>query len=109
MTGDGAESRNIRAITDRVARNLAGLVRPPVDEGLLLEAVRANVRAAAYGVRSGSRLLKELIAAGRVAVVGAVCELETGTIHFLDGPWAEARSLDDELATGDPAVAALPR
>ena len=49
------------------------------------ELMRANVRASAHHLRHGSQLLEELVLAGRVAVVGAEYELETGHVHFFDG------------------------
>jgi len=84
-TGLGPESKNIRSITDRIAPHIQGLVRPGDPEGIIREAVRANVRASADHLRHGSRLIEELIVAGRVAVVAAEYELETGAVHFLDG------------------------
>ena len=84
-TGLGPESRNIRAITDRIAPHIEGLVRPGNTEGIIREAVRANVRASADHLRHGSALLEQLVVAGRVAVVGAEYELETGEVHFFDG------------------------
>lgn len=83
-TGLGPDSKNIRAITDRIAPHIQGLVRPGDPDGVVREAVRANVRASADHLRHGSRLIEELVAAGRVAVVGAEYELETGKVHFLD-------------------------
>src|SRR5439155_1926180 len=44
-TGLGPESKNIRSITDRIAPHIERLVRPGDPEGILREAVRANVRA----------------------------------------------------------------
>lgn len=85
-TGFGSESKNIRSITDRIAPHIDGLVRSSGGAAdLLREAVRAHVRASADHLRHGSRLLEELVLAGRVAVVGAEYELETGAVHFLDG------------------------
>jgi carbonic anhydrase len=84
-TGLGPESKNIRSITDRIAPHIEWLVRPGDSEGIIREAVRANVRASADHLRHGSRLIEELVAAGRVAVVGAEYELETGAVHFFDG------------------------
>jgi len=79
-TGMGPESKNIRAITDRIAPHIQGLVRP----GDVREAVRANVRASVDHLRHGSRILEELVLAGRLAVVGAEYDLETGAVEFLD-------------------------
>jgi carbonic anhydrase len=83
-TGLGPESANIRAITERIAPHVGGLVRGGEGD-VLREAVRANVCASADHLRHGSRLLEELVEVGRVAVVGAEYELETGTVHFFDG------------------------
>jgi carbonic anhydrase len=87
-TGNGPESKNIRAITDRVAPNIEGIVRASNgtnDPKLMRELMRANVRASAHHLRHGSQLLEELVLAGRLAVVGAEYELETGQVHFFDG------------------------
>lgn len=85
QTGLGPESKNIRSITDRIVPHIEGLVRPGNSEGILREAVRANVRASANHLRHGSPIIEDLVNAGRVAVVGADYELETGAVHFFDG------------------------
>ena len=90
-TGLGPESKNIRAITDRIAPHIAGLVRPGDQDGILREAVRANVRASADHLRHGSPIIEDLVMAGRVAVVAADYEMETGAVHFFDSvPHASA-------------------
>lgn len=92
QSGDGPESKNIRAITDRISPHIQGFVRsagPAIDQplvpALLQEAMRINVRASADHLRHGSQLLEELVLSGQVAVVGAEYELETGRVHFFDG------------------------
>lgn len=84
-TGLGPESNNIRAITDRIAPHIQSLVGPGDPEAVLRAAVRANVRASADHLRHGSRLLEEYVVSGRLAVVGAEYELETGEVSFFDG------------------------
>jgi carbonic anhydrase len=84
-TGLGSESQNIRAITDRIAPHIEALVRRGGSENLIREAMRANVRASADHLRHGSRILEDLVIAGRFLVVGAEYELETGAVHFFDG------------------------
>jgi carbonic anhydrase len=84
-TGLGPESANIRAITDRIAPHIQGIVRGGRASDPIREAMRANVRASADHLRHGSRILEELVIAGRVVVVGAEYELETGAVHFFDG------------------------
>lgn len=83
-TGMGPESKNIRAITDRIAPHLEGLTRTGDGAALAHAAVRANVRASADHLRHGSPLLEELIAAGTLAVVGAEYDLENGMVDFFD-------------------------
>jgi carbonic anhydrase len=100
-TGLGPESQNIRSITDRIAPHIKGLVRPGDSEGILREAVRANVRAAADQLRHGSRIVEELVGGGRVRVVGAEYELETGAVHFFDGVSAVGRRDVDRLPRND--------
>ena len=90
-TGLGPESKNIRSITDRIAPHIEELVRSGDPQGLLHDAVRANVRASADHLRHGSPLIEQLVLAGRVAVVGAEYELETGAVHFFDGMPAPQR------------------
>jgi carbonic anhydrase len=84
-TGLGPESKNIRSITDRIAPHVEEIVRHGSGPEVIREAVRANVRASADHLRHGSRLLEELVSAGRVVVVGAEYELETGAVQFFDG------------------------
>jgi len=86
-TGNGPASKNIRSITDRIAPHVEPLYRLAdgvSDVGHLREWMRANVRASADHLRHGSQLLEELVLAGRLAVVGAEYELETGKVQFLD-------------------------
>ena len=85
-TGMEAASRNIRDITDRIAPHVEPLVRSGPPEGVLRAAVRANVRASVDHLRHGSRILEEQVMAGRLAVIGAEYELETGVVDFFDGP-----------------------
>jgi len=86
-TGNGPASKNIRSITDRIAPHVEPLYRVAggaSDAGHLREWMRANVRASVDHLRHGSQLLEGLVLAGRVAVLGAEYELETGKVRFLD-------------------------
>jgi carbonic anhydrase len=90
QTGDGPESKNIRAITDRIAPHIQALATgaiAPEHNDVARECMRANVRASVDHLAHGSRLLEDLVLAGRLTVVGAEYELETGQVHFFDaGP-----------------------
>jgi carbonic anhydrase len=92
-TGLGSESRNIRSITDRIAPHIEGIVRRG-GQLALREAVRANVQASVDHLRHGSQLLEELVLQGRLVVVGAEYELETGAVHFFDGEPHSVRRLE---------------
>jgi carbonic anhydrase len=83
-TGLGPDSKNIRAIIERIAPHIDGLVDAGRDDSAR-EAVRANVRASVDQIRHGSRLIEELVIAGRVVVAGAEYELATGMVHVFAG------------------------
>lgn len=54
-------------------------------DALIKEAVRANVRVAADGLRHGSEMLEQLTRGNELLVVGAEYCLETGMVEFFDG------------------------
>ena len=54
-------------------------------EGLIREAVLANVRASVQQLRHGSELLERLIDTDGLLVVGAKYSLATGVVDFFDG------------------------
>lgn len=83
QTGLGPESKNIRAITDRIAPHVQHAIEG--GKANVREAVRANVRASADHLRHGSQILEELVLAGRLGVVGAEYDLESGAVDFFDG------------------------
>ena len=82
------QSRNLRAIVDRVRPSVEGLLRGGVardQEALVSEAVRLNIRASADHLRHGSPVLEQLIRDEGLLVVGAEYSLETGVVEFFDG------------------------
>jgi carbonic anhydrase len=86
---DSIPSKNLRSITDRIAPHVQGLVRmakkQDIDPTLLMrEAVRSNILASAEQLRHGSAILEELVESGRLLVVAAEYELETGRVDFFD-------------------------
>lgn len=92
LVGGSALSANISDIIDRVRSAIEPVIRPltaipdAVERAsLLAAATRANVRASADQLRRGSTLLAELVARGRLVVVGAEYSLETGEVDFFDG------------------------
>ena len=83
-----SQSRNLRAIVDRVRPSVeplleSGLAADP--ETLTRAAVRANVRASANRLRHGSELIEQLVQEGSLLIVGAEYSLETGEVDFFEG------------------------
>jgi carbonic anhydrase len=89
QTGLGPESKNIQTITDRIRPHIQGLIRPGEGLQAMPEAIRANVRASVDHLRHGTRLLEDLVLGGRLSVVAAEYELETGKVNFFDDLPAE--------------------
>jgi carbonic anhydrase len=84
----GTQSRNLRAIVDRVRPSIAGLLETELrndHDALVRQAVRANIRASASHLRHGSEILEQLIQQDGLLVVGAEYSLETGLVEFFDG------------------------
>ena len=82
------QSRNLRAIVDRVRPSVAGLLETDAaanPDALVERAIRANIRASADHLRHGSAILEQLIEAEGLVVVGAEYSLETGAVEFFDG------------------------
>jgi carbonic anhydrase len=84
----GSTSRNLASIVDRVRPSVEPLLGTPLAgdrDGLVREAVRANVRASVDHLRHGSEILERLIAEEGLRVVGAEYALESGEVEFFEG------------------------
>lgn len=82
------QSRNLRAIVDRVRPSVEGLLETDLKhdlDALVRQAVRLNIRASANHLRHGSQVLEQLIHNDGLLVVGAEYSLETGLVDFFDG------------------------
>jgi carbonic anhydrase len=82
------QSRNLRAIVDRVRPSVEGLVARGLrhhPDALVQEAVRANVRVSVAQLRHGSEILEQLIREDGLLIIGAEYSLETGVVDFFDG------------------------
>jgi carbonic anhydrase len=77
LAGAEADSKNIAAITERIAPN----VRDCADAHA---AMIANVRASVSHLAHGSRILEDLVLAGRLKISGAVYAVETGRVSVLE-------------------------
>ncbi len=83
-----SQSRNMRAIVDRVRPSVEGLLETDLrldHDTLVRKAVRANIRTSANHLRHGSAVLEQLIQDEGLLVVGAEYSLETGVVEFFDG------------------------
>ena len=83
------QSRNLRAIVDRVRPSVESLLETDLRDdlpALAKQAVRVNIRASADHLRHGSELLEQLIQKAGLIVVGAEYSLETGVVDFFDVP-----------------------
>jgi carbonic anhydrase len=83
------QSRNLRDIVDRIRPAVEPLFRTKLrddHDGLVAEAVRANVRVATDHLRHGSAILEQLVANEGLMIVGAEYSLETGIVDFFDVP-----------------------
>ncbi len=82
------QSRNLRAIVDRVRPSVEDLLETDLRhdlDALVKQAVRVNIRTSANHLRHGSQLLEQLIRDDGLLVVGAEYSLETGVVEFFDG------------------------
>lgn len=82
------QSRNLRAIVDRVRPSVEGLLETDLRhdlDALVKQAVRANIRASADHLRHGSQVLEQLSQDEGLRVVGAEYSVETGAVEFFDG------------------------
>jgi carbonic anhydrase len=85
---DEDRSSNLASIVDRIRLAVEGLPAagsPGNVEATMSEAVRANVRASARQLRTGSEVLARLIEREGLRVVGAEYSLETGVVDFFEG------------------------
>jgi carbonic anhydrase len=82
------QSRNLRAIVDRVRPSVEGLMTSDLRhdmDALVKHGVRANIRSSVNHLRHGSEVLEQLIQDEGLRVVGAEYSLETGVVEFFDG------------------------
>ena len=83
----GAASRNLMSIVNRVRPNIEGLMSTDLARDsvrLHREAMRANVRASVNHLRHGSEVIERLADEEGLAVVGSELDLSTGEVTFFD-------------------------
>ena len=81
------QSRNLRAIVERVRPSVEGLLGTDIARNpaaLARKATRANIAASVEHLRHGSEVLEQLIRENGLMVVGAEYSVETGVVEFFD-------------------------
>ena len=87
MNPDQPPSSNLMSIVNRVRPSVEILMQTDLKDDLKklsAHAVRSNVFASVNQLRHGSAVLEQLIAKGKMIVVGAEYSLETGEVIFFD-------------------------
>jgi carbonic anhydrase len=79
-------SENIHDIVSRIKPHIFLISQLPgaSREEKIAQAVRANVLASVGQLASSSRLIEELVRQGKMKIIGAVLDLATGSVDFLD-------------------------
>ena len=79
-------SENIQDLVRRIKPHIATVasIKSFTDEQKMELCVQANVRASVANLSHGSRILENLIRTGALAVAGAVLDLDTGKVDFLN-------------------------
>ncbi|MBX5482208.1 MAG: carbonic anhydrase [Myxococcaceae bacterium] len=88
ILGKGPPSRNLASIVDRIRPAVLPLMQTELRHDrakLERAAVVANVLAATNQLRHGSAIIESLEQTGGLKVVGAVYDLDTGVVEFLEG------------------------
>ena len=88
-------SPNLDSIVNRIRPAVQTLIEAGLGDdhdALVHHATRANIRQSTAHVRTGSRVIEELIAHEGLRVVGAEYSLETGLVDFFDDDDAHGRS-----------------
>lgn len=82
----GKVEGNIGALVKEIAPAVAEAKKRPGKEGLVDDAVHANVALVAKQLTSESKVMSHLVHEGKVKIVTAVYDLETGAIEWGEAP-----------------------
>ncbi|MFV8192468.1 carbonic anhydrase [Acinetobacter soli] len=87
LNPENPPSDNLMSIVNRVRPSVEILLQTDLKHDhnkLCMHAIRSNVFASVNQLRHGSAVLENLIAKGKMIVVGAEYSLETGEVNFFD-------------------------
>lgn len=82
LEATGAPEGNIGALVGEIQPAVAAAKAKPGKEGLVDDAVHANATMAAEQLLSESAVLKHLVEAGKVKIVTAIYDLESGKVEW---------------------------
>jgi carbonic anhydrase len=79
-------SENIHDIVSRIEPQVSAIARTPglAHAEKMTQAVEANVRASMHAIPASSQLLAQLVREGKIVIVGAVLQLDSGDVRFLE-------------------------
>lgn len=110
---DGVELGSLTGILDKIqpaVRSVSKMRKPakggpPSQDAVYVDAVaEANVVHAMEALLEASPILRDLIASGQVGLVGAMYDVRTGVVAFLDAPPLEAESTTVDATEPEEAV-----
>lgn len=77
-------SPHLYSIVDRIRPAVENLLHSGSDADLMSRAVRSNIEASVNNLHTGSDILKDLVSAGGLLIVGAEYCLDTGLVDFFE-------------------------
>jgi carbonic anhydrase len=83
------QSHNLHSIVDLIRPSVQDLLETDLRhdlDGLVDQAVRANIQASVNHLRHGSEIIEQLVQSDGLLVVGAEYSLDTGVVDFFDVP-----------------------
>jgi carbonic anhydrase len=82
---EATTSVNIQDIVSRIEPQISAIAKTPYlsHSEKMLQAVEANVLASVRAIPASSQLLAQLALDGKIVIVGAVLELDSGEVQFL--------------------------
>lgn len=86
QTKESLSSDGLNDIVSRIKPHIHAIakIKDITDEEKVSRAVEANVRASVSQLSHSSRIIEEMVTLGRLKILGAVLDLATGVVTFLD-------------------------
>lgn len=84
LAGDDPSSPNLLGLAQRIRTSFVGFTWDKKDPAIVQKAVEANARASAAQLLAQSRVIRDAVMAGKVQIVSAWYDLNTGEVKALD-------------------------